>query len=146
MSGTALHAALVALTAGFQGIGIAGLSVSDGPDWEPGTLALEVGWSPVNGESVTVIRRLNNAGGSSHEETFAIDCLLSVHDGSMTIAAARAVLVGVFNQLEAWIASTPSLDDAVALGHIGELGYLPDREESSADAELRFTVTATALG
>lgn len=147
MTGTLLHKATAELTTRFTTVAdaVAGMTVTDGPAWEPGVIALEVGWNGDDRDGAEVSRARNNASGIGGTEDITVYCLLSNHDGSLQVADARAVVEATFAALLAVVEADTSLGGLVSGAYVSSIGYRPHKDTGSALATFAFAVSMTAF-
>lgn len=103
MSGSVLHQALAGLTATWTGV-VQGLDVTDGPNFDPDTFFLAVGWAGRTGSGVPGItsqRIAGNQPGTRNIETHVINCTMSKHVGDPSeVPTVRAAMFAAFDQLD----------------------------------------------
>lgn len=145
MSGSNLHTAITALTAAFVSAGIAGLSITDGPNWDPETECLEVAWAGSDNEGAEVARRGNNASGAGAQEAITVWCRLSCWDGDKSVPEARAVLDGILTELVGVVEAGVTLGGVVSMTAVTEIRYSPRRVEGGAEAWIDFSVAVIAF-
>lgn len=145
MTGSALHEAVTALAARFEAAAIPDLSVSDGPNWEPDALCLEVAWAGEDRDAVEIDRSREAAGGFGGMEVIVVWCLLSNWDGNLAVAEARAGLSATFRLLTAALEADVHLGGAVEMARVSQISYSPQQSEGGSMATIAFAVQITAF-
>jgi len=145
VSGSSVPDALTALVNLWTGAAPAGLTVSDGPVYDPKGNYLAVGWNGTDtADGVDGQSGFQDAGFAQNNEIYDVHCLLSFHEGSSSPVAARSELFDAFNALDAALAADHTLGGLVLMAQVGAYRLEQSGHEDGSTAFLRFAVRVQA--
>lgn len=145
MSGSSVPAVLTALTSLFTTAAPSGVTVSDGPIYDPPGNFLAVGWDMTDtADGVTGQSSPADAGLAQNDELYDVNCVLSFHEGSSDPTTARAELFTAYNALDTALAGDHTLGGACMFAQIATYRLEQGVAETGSTAFLRFTVRVHA--
>lgn len=145
MSGTTLPATLDALVALFTAA-LPALQVVDGPNYDPSTAFLAVGWHSNDEAAASPTSIIADLGRRADREDYDVSCLLSYHVGASQdgMSAARSSLYASFAAINAALDTDSNLGGAVYRARVSEHSYVPLIDETGVMVTIRFLVSVIA--
>jgi hypothetical protein len=143
-----VSSALSALVAGFGTAVSAGVTVIDGPPWDPPTDSfLSVGHAGGTDESAVAVATPQRGMGVSQAENMQVANYLAVFiDEDATVAAARDQAVAEYAACQAWLQANHDLDGLVAAASMDGFSLAVVQFTASGTAvALQFTVAVSVL-
>lgn len=140
-----MKALVPALTAFWTGV-VAGLQVTDGPNYDPSETHLMVGWSGGEQAPITVTRQVQDAALSVNKELIDIACLLSFWRGDKTVAQVRDALLDAFDALDTALRADRNLGGLAGVDRVRITDYSidPDMYETGDKVAMPFIVNVIA--